>query len=76
MTPQIDVLKALARLEVNSDFQTVLEWLRAEREAVVELLTSSIQPVLVHQAQGRLSCLTDITRSAMTANAALAAHQR
>lgn len=71
MIPPLDVLKSLARLDSNSDFLAVVGWLRVEREAVIETLATATNPVLVHQAQGSLSTLTDITRSATTANAAL-----
>lgn len=72
MRPPLDVLKSLARLESNADFQLLLDWLREERDVVIEQLTVNCNPVLVHQQQGRLSCLTDIHRSATTAHAVLA----
>lgn len=71
MNPPLDVLKSLARLESHPDFRAVLGWLDNEREAVVNQLAVATNPVLIHQAQGVLCCLLDITRSVTTANAAL-----
>jgi hypothetical protein len=69
--PPVQVLQAIDRLTVNSDFQMFTKWLADERLRETEQLLSAVNPVLVHQGQGYVSALRDVSLLVTTAQQVL-----
>lgn len=64
--------RATARLAVNPDFKTFLQWLKDEESSGLEALLASTNTVLVHQLQGSTRLLMDIQAAVMHAPNAVA----
>lgn len=66
------VLEALARLQSDSDFQTILEWMFESREDLRQNLEVAQVETAMRMMQGYCQALGDIHKTAMGARKALA----
>ena len=71
MTPSVDLMKAIGRLNSNDDFQKFTAWLQALSEDALSNLLRSSQTSSVHQLQGETKVLMDILRSIRSAQPSL-----
>lgn len=71
--PSVQLLHALDRLSVNSDFQMVTAFVEQEEKAAIQQLLDGANPIMVHKSQGYVQALRDFLQLATTAKEALSA---
>lgn len=71
--PDIQLLHAIDRLSVNSDFQSFIAYLnQVEKVAIQQLLDGAVS-VSVHKSQGYVTALRDVVALATTSKDVLSA---
>lgn len=76
MRPQVDVLKAIGRLQGNPDFEVFRKWLAEESQQATRAVLTSSNPQLIFRDQGCALTLADLVAVIDTAKPALAAMPR
>lgn len=57
-----EVQQAILRLSTQTDFKTVLEHIRANRDEATATALKSTEPTLIYRAQGRFEALEALIR--------------